>query len=101
METVLLDPMYECPGSGVRYVLIDESVIRGQNRAHYWSRSEGAAFYSMLAAEEERDATEQKDLEQAADAKEETVPTSSEQPAEADDSLEPRRRRASAGSNFP
>ena len=85
----------------MRYVLIDESVILGQSRAHYWSRSEGAAFYSMLAAEEARDATEQKELEQAAEAKEETVPASSEQPAEPDDSLEPRRRRASAGSHFP
>jgi len=100
MENLLLDPMYECPGSSVRYVLIDESVVRGENRAHYWSRSEGAAFYSMLAAEEERDAQEQAELERVtADTAE--VETQAEPAVEDSPSVEPPRRRASGGSNFP
>jgi len=98
MESLLLDPMYECPGSSVRYVLIDESVVRGENRAHYWSRSEGAAFYSMLAAEEERDAQEQADLERVTADTE--VETQAEPAVEVPPS-EPPRRRASGGSNFP
>jgi len=96
METLLLDPMYECPGSSVRYVLIDESVARGENRAHYWSRSEGSAFYSMLAAEEERDAREHNLNE---DASEEGVPV--QEDATEAEPVAPARRRASGGSNFP
>jgi hypothetical protein len=52
-ESLLLEPMYDSPGSSVRYVLIDRSVVLGERPAHYWSRSEGASFYGMLAAEEE------------------------------------------------
>ena len=52
-ESLLLEPMYDCPGSSVRYVLIDQAVVLGEKPAHYWSRSEGASFYGMFAAEEE------------------------------------------------
>ncbi|CAE6467207.1 unnamed protein product [Rhizoctonia solani] len=52
METVLLDCMYDVPGSGIRYVLIDIATVRGERAAGYWSRGQATQFYSALAAEE-------------------------------------------------
>ncbi|KAH7332702.1 P-loop containing nucleoside triphosphate hydrolase protein [Rhizoctonia solani] len=52
MESVLLDCMYDVPGSGVRYVLIDVATVRGDRPAGYWSRGQATQFYSALAAEE-------------------------------------------------
>ncbi|KAJ1300225.1 hypothetical protein OPQ81_005056 [Rhizoctonia solani] len=52
MESVLLDCMYDVPGSGVRYVLIDAATVRGERQAGYWSRGQATQFYSALAAEE-------------------------------------------------
>jgi ATP-dependent Clp protease ATP-binding subunit ClpX len=56
METLLLDAMYDVPGSGVRHVLINEGVVKGKHPALYWSRGEGAAFWHDWAMEEEQDA---------------------------------------------
>ena len=56
METLLLDAMYDVPGSGIRHVLINESVVKGERPAMYWSRGEGTAFWHEWATEEERDA---------------------------------------------
>jgi ATP-dependent Clp protease ATP-binding subunit ClpX len=53
METVLLDAMYDVPGSGVRYVLVTKAVVEGSEKAGYWSRGEGTAFWSEWAKEEE------------------------------------------------
>jgi len=89
-----LEPMYECPGSSVRYVLIDRSAVLGERAAHYWSRSEGAAFYSMLAEEEEK-YTEENGLEDPAEHQD--VEASSEQAEEE----EPMVKRRAVGSNFP
>ncbi|KAK0243024.1 P-loop containing nucleoside triphosphate hydrolase protein [Armillaria nabsnona] len=54
MESLLLDPMYEVPGSDIRHVLITEDVVKGKISALYWQRSEGAAvaFLKAWAAEE-------------------------------------------------
>ncbi|QRW11730.1 ATP-dependent Clp protease ATP-binding subunit ClpX [Ceratobasidium sp. AG-Ba] len=52
MESVLLDCMYDVPGSGVRYVLVDVATVRGERPAGYWSRGQATQFYSTLAAEE-------------------------------------------------
>lgn len=52
MESVLLDCMYDVPGSGVRYVLIDIATVKGDRPAGYWSRGQATQFYSALAAEE-------------------------------------------------
>ncbi|KAG8900308.1 hypothetical protein FRB99_006128 [Tulasnella sp. 403] len=101
MENLLLEPMYESPGSSVRYVLIDEAVARGERPAHYWSRSEGAAFYAMIAEEERRDAEQQRALEQS---EEETVGSGQvegENDTQHGAALETPKRRASGGSNFP
>ncbi|KAG8218434.1 P-loop containing nucleoside triphosphate hydrolase protein [Butyriboletus roseoflavus] len=53
MEALLLEPMYEVPGSTVRYVLINEEVVLGKKQAMYWSRGEGPAFWAALASEEQ------------------------------------------------
>lgn len=53
MESVLLDAMYDAPGSGVRFVLITKAVVEGEEKAGYWSRGEGAAFWSEWTKEEE------------------------------------------------
>jgi len=55
MENILLDAMYEVPGSSVRHVLINNSVARGDVPALYWSRGEGAAFWAAWAEEESRE----------------------------------------------
>ncbi|KAI6105504.1 P-loop containing nucleoside triphosphate hydrolase protein [Pisolithus sp. B1] len=52
MEKLLLEPMYEAPGSSVRYVLIDEDVVLEKKPAVYWSRSEGTAFRAAWMNEE-------------------------------------------------
>ncbi|KIJ19981.1 hypothetical protein PAXINDRAFT_174520 [Paxillus involutus ATCC 200175] len=53
METLLLEPMYEIPGSSARYVLIDEDVVLGKKLAMYWTRGEGSAFWAAWANEEQ------------------------------------------------
>ncbi|KAI0265114.1 P-loop containing nucleoside triphosphate hydrolase protein [Gloeopeniophorella convolvens] len=60
MENLLLEPMYEVPGSNIRHVLIDEAVVRGERNALYWSKGEGQAFWTAWTeaeAREERAAT--------------------------------------------
>ncbi|KAH7930023.1 ClpX, ATPase regulatory subunit [Leucogyrophana mollusca] len=52
METLLLEPMYEVPGSSIRYVLITEDVVLGKQPALYWTRGDGAAFWTAWAEEE-------------------------------------------------
>ncbi|KAG6334379.1 hypothetical protein ID866_4700 [Astraeus odoratus] len=54
MENLLLEPMYEVPGSNVRYVLIDEDVVLGEKPAMYWSKGEGTAFRAAWTNEERR-----------------------------------------------
>ncbi|KIJ56652.1 hypothetical protein M422DRAFT_773433 [Sphaerobolus stellatus SS14] len=55
MESLLLDAMYEVPGSSVRHVLINEAVARGTEPAMYWSRGEAANFWAVCAEEESRE----------------------------------------------
>jgi ATP-dependent Clp protease ATP-binding subunit ClpX len=44
METLLLEPMYEVPGSNIRHVLIDKTVVRGRNRLCTGRKEKGARF---------------------------------------------------------
>ncbi|KAG8623356.1 hypothetical protein KVT40_008332 [Elsinoe batatas] len=54
MERVLGDAMYECPGSGTRYVAITEAVARRERGAVCFTREEGkAGFTGVIAREEE------------------------------------------------
>ncbi|KAH9943396.1 ClpX ATPase regulatory subunit [Epithele typhae] len=55
METILLEPMYEAPGSWIKYVLIDEAAVSAQGIPRYWGsgKTEAAKFWSAWAEEEE------------------------------------------------
>jgi len=53
MENLLLDAMYEVPGSSVRHVLINKAVAQGREHALYWSRGEAAKFWAKWADEED------------------------------------------------
>ncbi|KAF8270988.1 P-loop containing nucleoside triphosphate hydrolase protein [Lactarius quietus] len=55
MENLLLEPMYEVPGSHIRYVLIDKTVVRGERPALYWSKGEAATFWTEWTEAEARE----------------------------------------------
>ncbi|KAG5646459.1 hypothetical protein DXG03_003509 [Asterophora parasitica] len=52
MESLLLEPMYEVPGSEIRHVLITAAVVRGEKPPGYWKKDEGAVFWEAWAKEE-------------------------------------------------
>ncbi|KAH9936937.1 P-loop containing nucleoside triphosphate hydrolase protein [Amylocystis lapponica] len=54
MESLLLDPMYEAPGSAIRHVLITGAVARGERPAMYWAKGEAPVFWAAWAEEEEK-----------------------------------------------
>ncbi|EJT97444.1 ClpX ATPase regulatory subunit [Dacryopinax primogenitus] len=97
MENVLLEAMYDVPGSSVRYVLITPAVVRSERQAFYWSRGEGNLFWSALA-EEEMKWAEGRGKEFI---EEDTAASSaSEQGQEESESIKPLRA-AAGGSNIP
>ncbi|TFK27027.1 ClpX, ATPase regulatory subunit [Coprinopsis marcescibilis] len=52
METLLLEAMYEVPGSTIRHVLITEDVVKGNASPRYWHNGGGVAFWEAWASEE-------------------------------------------------
>ncbi|TFY61064.1 hypothetical protein EVJ58_g4742 [Rhodofomes roseus] len=54
MESLLLEPMYEAPGSSKRYVLINGAVARGEESPQYWPKNEANAFWQAWSTEDER-----------------------------------------------
>ncbi|KAJ6599339.1 P-loop containing nucleoside triphosphate hydrolase protein [Mycena vulgaris] len=54
MEKVLLEPMYDVPGSDVRHVLITAATIKGESPAQCWYNDDAAAvaFWEAWSAEE-------------------------------------------------
>ncbi|KZT53862.1 ClpX, ATPase regulatory subunit [Calocera cornea HHB12733] len=95
MENVLLEPMYDVPGSSIRYVLITAEVVRGARAAFYWSRGEGNLFWNALAVEENKWAQGKgKEFEQEDAAQ--TAGSGGEGAAE-----EAKPLRAAGGSNLP
>ncbi|KAF9008752.1 P-loop containing nucleoside triphosphate hydrolase protein [Cyathus striatus] len=52
MESLLLDSMYEVPGSDICHVLITEDVVKGTASPGYWYRGDGVAFWEAWANEE-------------------------------------------------
>lgn len=54
MEALLLEPMYEVPGSDIRHVLITAEVVKGEASPGYWRRGEGVAFWEAWATEESK-----------------------------------------------
>ena len=53
MERVLGDAMYEAPGSGVRFVLVNEAASQGKQRVMMWGRESRQAFMAAFQAEED------------------------------------------------
>lgn len=53
MEGVLAEAMFEGPGSGVRFVVVNEAVVEGRERVGYFVRGQGA-LVERLVGEEER-----------------------------------------------
>jgi len=52
MDSVLLDAMYEVPGSDIRFVLIDAGAVRGERPALYWTEREVSAFWAAYNSKE-------------------------------------------------
>ncbi|CRG89770.1 ATP-dependent Clp protease ATP-binding subunit ClpX [Talaromyces islandicus] len=52
LETILSDPMFETPGSSVKFVLVTENVADRKEKPIYMARGHGSRFHSMIAAEE-------------------------------------------------
>ncbi|TRM68404.1 P-loop containing nucleoside triphosphate hydrolase protein [Schizophyllum amplum] len=53
MEQVLLEPMYEVPGSDTAFVLITEDKVNGLGPAQFWRRGEGNDFWNAYVELEE------------------------------------------------
>ncbi|CAK1361210.1 unnamed protein product [Cercospora beticola] len=53
MERLLADAMFETPGSGIKYILINEDVANRKAGAVYFSRGQQGAFRGMIASEED------------------------------------------------
>lgn len=53
MERLLADSMFETPGSGIKYVLINEDVAERKAGAVYFPRGQQGRFQGMIAEEEE------------------------------------------------
>ncbi|KAG6880422.1 hypothetical protein C0992_000024 [Termitomyces sp. T32_za158] len=54
METLLLESMYEVPGSDIRHVLITAAVVQGKESPGYWGKGAGVAFWEAWAKEEHK-----------------------------------------------
>jgi len=52
MESILLDPMYEVPGSDVRHVLITKAVVLGEEAPLTWPHGKGGECWKVYAEEE-------------------------------------------------
>ncbi|KAL1946747.1 hypothetical protein VTO73DRAFT_14851 [Trametes versicolor] len=53
MESLLLDPMYEAPGSWIKHILIREATVLGEAPPDYWGADQGEAEESWKAWDEE------------------------------------------------
>ncbi|KDR83407.1 hypothetical protein GALMADRAFT_132861 [Galerina marginata CBS 339.88] len=52
MESLLLEPMYEVPGSDVYHVLITLDTVKGISPAGYWKKGQAVQFWEAWATEE-------------------------------------------------
>ncbi|PPQ99911.1 hypothetical protein CVT24_009592 [Panaeolus cyanescens] len=52
METLLLEPMYEAPGSDIYHVLITAEVVKGTAPPGYWKKGQAVRFWEAWATEE-------------------------------------------------
>lgn len=54
LETRLLDTMYEVPGGGVRYALVDRDAAMGQGDVQLFSRGGRSAWANAIEEDEEK-----------------------------------------------
>ncbi|KAJ3550643.1 hypothetical protein NM688_g5029 [Phlebia brevispora] len=54
MENLLLEPMYEAPGSDVRHILVTAEAVKGTEKPLYWNKGSAAEFWGVWAAGEEK-----------------------------------------------
>jgi hypothetical protein len=52
-ENILLEPMYDAPGSSIRYVVVDKAAANRQRPPLYFSRGEETAVEQAVAADDE------------------------------------------------
>ncbi|KAF8974643.1 P-loop containing nucleoside triphosphate hydrolase protein [Flammula alnicola] len=52
METLLLEPMYEVPGSNICHVLITADTVKGISPPGYWKKGQAVLFWETWATEE-------------------------------------------------
>ncbi|KAJ2311934.1 ATP-binding protein, partial [Coemansia sp. RSA 2705] len=55
MENLLLEPMFDCPGSSVRYVVIDSEVVAFKKRPLYFGKIQGADVETAVWNDEHRE----------------------------------------------
>ncbi|KAJ1734027.1 ATP-binding protein [Coemansia biformis] len=55
MENLLLEPMFDCPGTSVRYVVVDSEVAAFKKRPLYFSRVQEADVEAAVWNDEHRD----------------------------------------------
>ncbi|KAK3719635.1 ATP-binding protein [Vermiconidia calcicola] len=53
MERLLADAMFEAPGSGIKYVLVNEDAAQVKAPPMYFPRGQQGRFHAVIAAEEE------------------------------------------------
>jgi len=53
MESLLLDPMYDSPGSSIRYILIDREVVLRRKPPIYFARGQDALVERALREDED------------------------------------------------
>jgi len=54
MEALLLEPMYEVPGSAIKHVLITEDVVKGLAAPGYWNEGGAYKLWEAWAADEHK-----------------------------------------------
>lgn len=54
METILSEPMFETPGSSVKFVLVTQAVAERKEKPIYLARGQSGRFHAMISAEESR-----------------------------------------------
>jgi len=52
METLLLEPMYEVPGSDIYHVLVTADTVKSISPAGYWKKGQAVQFWEAWATEE-------------------------------------------------
>ncbi|KAJ5787683.1 hypothetical protein N7457_002673 [Penicillium paradoxum] len=52
LEMILSEPMFEAPGSSVKFVLVTQAVAERKEKPIYLARGQGGRFHAMIASEE-------------------------------------------------